>query len=329
MGFYHIHNWIWLLAIPVVAGILYFLYLRVNGIVQNWFSEDEYERNFAILKQSFRLGAFSLMVLALMGPYFGENSSETDLLRRNIYILLDVSASMNAEDLQPSRLEKARKELKSMIRKLEGENIGLILFAENAYVQCPLTQDHEALMLFLDLAESHQFSQTGTSFRNVLLKAEARFDELAQAPEFRSNAVVLVSDGEDHGDRYVSLIERLKRQQVKIFPVGVGTTAGAAIPLLQNGRKQGFIRHPDGSLAISQLIEEPMQDLASEFDTSYRRLNDQDDALDRLAEDIEQMAASPYASAFREMAGNRYQILLFLAFLLYVATFFMMPIRNE
>ena len=148
-------------------------------------------------------------------------------------------------------------------------------------------------------------------------------------PAFRSNAVVLISDGEDHGDRYVSLVERLKRQQVKIFPVGIGTTAGAAIPMMQNGRKQGFMRYEDGSLAISQLIDAPMREMAGEFGTSYLSLNDQDDQLDQLVDDIEHMAASPYASSFREMSGNRYQILLFLALLLYAATFFMMPIRNE
>lgn len=304
------------------------MYKRVAAITQAWFSADEYERSYPLLKFGLRTMGFVLLFIALMGPYWGENEHDSKLLGREIFILLDVSASMNAEDIKPSRLEKVKRELKTVINHLEGDKIGLILFTESAYVQCPLTHDRQAVSLFLDLAETRQFAQTGTQYRSALATAMDRFMNGNEESQNTSRGIILVSDGEDFGDTYVSLIERLKQSNVQVFPVGVGTYEGAPIPQFINNKKKGYKRYEDGTVAISRLIDQDLQNLADEFGTDYIRLSNPTATLAGLEKDIDNLAASPIDTQLAQVKNNKYQLFLFFSVISLFLSMFLMPIRK-
>jgi Ca-activated chloride channel homolog len=320
---------IWLLGIPVCLGILYLVFRRVAHIIDIWFGPEEYARSHPRLKLGLRAAGFVLLFFALMGPYWGQADTHAALASREVYLLLDLSASMNAQDVRPSRLKKARQELLRLLRRLEGDEVGLIIFTENAYVQCPLTRDHEALALFLKLAETDQFAQTGTQFRSALATALDRFSIQEAGPLDKvSRAIVLVSDGEDFGATYASLIERLRTAGVVVFTVGVGSREGAPVPVSSEAGET-FKRYEDGTPAITRLQPESLGNMADAFGTTYRELAGEQDNLRSLADDINQLAATPVQASQRMVRNNRYQGFLFVSVMLLFASMFLMPIRKE
>ena len=321
-------NLIWLLGIPVSIGIIYLVYKRVVYITETWFSPEQYGRSYPFLKMLARMIGFVMLFIGLVGPYWGSSSEAQRVMGREIYILLDVSASMNAEDLRPTRLEKVKKELKNLIANLKGDRIGLIVFSEYAYVQCPLTQDYRAISMFLDMANTDQFVQTGTHFRSALALAMDRFVNVEEGNKNQTRAVVLVSDGEDYGDTYVSLIERLRQFDIDVFTVGVGTYEGAPVPNMVENRKMGYKRYDDGALVISRLIDNDLEKIAKEFGSKYISLNDGSDNLSELETQIKSLTSSPLESNMDQVETNKYQIFLLLSVIALFGSLFVMPIRK-
>ena len=320
--------WIWMLGLPVSIGIMFLVYKRVNQIIDIWFSEDQYERSRPLTKFFLRSAGFILLFVGLLGPYWGNYEQKIGVVAREFYIVMDVSASMNAEDIKPSRLERMKRELKQLIAKLKGDKIGLILFTENAYVQCPLTHDHEAVSMFLDMAETEQFAQTGTQFRSALATAMDRFVNTESSDPNTSRSIILVSDGEDFGDTYASLIERLKDARIEVFTVGVGTYEGAPIPQKTEQNIQSFKRYEDGTMVISRLVDEDLKSIASEFGTHYVSLDEPYDNLGELERQIYSLTASPIEAQMEKVENNRYQIFLFFSVIFLFSSMFLMPIRK-
>lgn len=321
--------WIWALGIPFVLVVLYFVYQRVSRITTIWFSPDQYARSFPQIKMYLRAAGMVMLFFALLGPYLPLNRTREEQNTREIYLLLDVSASMNCEDIKPSRLEVARRELSQLATQLEGNKVGLILFTDNAYVQCPLTRDVSAIRLFLDLADSEQFTQTGTQFRTALVLAMDRLSSIDRSSAATTRAVVLVSDGEDHGDAYTSLLERFKAAGIRVFTVGVGSQEGAPVPEWKNGQMNGYKKYEDGSTVFSRLSEQSLKSIAEESGSSYLRLGEEEGRLaSELEKEIRSLRVEGLAENEDKVSRNLYQVFLFLGIVLLFASLFIMPIRK-
>ncbi|MCI4668905.1 MAG: VWA domain-containing protein [Bacteroidia bacterium] len=318
--------WIWMLGIPVSLGIMFLVYKRVGQIIQTWFSSDQYARSYPFLKFILRGSSFALLFIALLGPYSETREEQVSIMGREVYIILDVSASMNATDIHPSRLSKAKQEIKKLVDHLKGDKIGLIVYTEHPYNQCPLTQDHEAVKLFIDMAQTDQYQQTGTQLRSALVMALDRFQNTQKDASQISRAIVLISDGEDYGDSYTSLFHRLKDQNIKVFPVGIGTAAGAPVPVAPNSRD--YKRMKDKSVIISRLVDDDLRRFANEFGTTYVRLDNDLKNLDELISQIYSMTATPLEVSIEQVANNRFQFFLFAAIILLFASMIVMPIRK-
>ena len=321
--------WIWFLALPVSLGIIFLVYRRVAGIMESWFAVESYKRSYPFVKFLLRSVAYVLLFIALLGPYWGEQAQQLSVMGREIYLLMDVSASMNADDLKPSRLEKAKVEVRHLIEELKGDKIGLIIFADNAYVQCPLTTDFQAVNMFLELVSSEQFAQSGTNFRSALSVALSRFQSVDQRADHVSRAVVMISDGEDFGDTYTSIIDRFKQAHIGVFTVGIGTAEGAFIPNMDKGFRLGYKTHEDGTTAISQLHDETLKEIALHSGTTYVRIDAQNQGMDELIEQIKLLSASPLASRIEQVKNNQYQIFLAISLVLLMISLFLMPIRTD
>lgn len=320
--------WIWALGLPASIGIIYLVYRRVSYITTSWFSEDQYARSTPFTKLILRSAGLCLLFVSLLGPYWGSKQERVNALAREFYILLDVSASMNAEDIRPTRLKRVKRELRQLSAKLEGDKIGLILFTENAYVQCPLTLDHQSFLTFLDMAETYQYAQTGTQFRSALATAMDRFSKADTVEKNISRSIILISDGEDFGDTYASVIERLKDANIHVFTVGVGSYEGAPVPE-SDPKKKAYKRYEDGTTVISRLVDDDLLSIAKEFNTEYVNLNASEKNLSDLEEQIFQLSSSPIEARTGQIENNRYQVFLFFSIILIVLSLFMMPIRKE
>jgi Ca-activated chloride channel family protein len=154
---------------------------------------------------------------------------------------------MLAADVPPSRLEAARQVIRQAATRLRGEQLGLVVFSNYAYGQCPLTTDESAFLQLLALADTRQFANHGTDFRSALLAAAAGFEE--QRTQVASRTVVLLSDGEHHGEVFQSALTRLRRSGVNVVLVPIGTTSGAAVPSLRDSVAGEEIPELPGSTA--------------------------------------------------------------------------------
>ncbi|HHG86352.1 MAG TPA: VWA domain-containing protein, partial [Bacteroidetes bacterium] len=291
-----------------------------------WFIPKDYRFYFPEVKMVLRGLALLFLIGALMGPYWGRMEQQIAKLGREVYILVDVSASMNCEDIQPTRLEKVKKDLKRMVARLPGDRIGLIVFTSSAYVQCPLTSDQKAILMFIDLMGTYQFASTGTSFRAAMKMALDRFVNTEKSARKTTRSVILISDGEDFGENFTSVVERMKTNDITLFPVGVGTYAGGQVPKYIRGRKKGYVRTKQGAPAISQLKDETLQDLAAEFGTEYTRIDDQIQNLDNVSNQISLLSATVLDKENRLTSVNRFQILLGGSILCLALSMFWMPI---
>ena len=184
----------------------------------------------------------------------------------DIVVTLDVSDSMLVEDAESggrlSRLERAKREIADLLSLLEGDRIGLVAFAGTAFVECPLTLDYGAAEIFLDALDTDLIPVKGTDLEQAIDTALSAFDGGAN----NSQAIILITDGEDHSERALASAERAKVAGVRIFTIGIGRDEGAPIPLSRGG----FRRDSQGEMILSRLDGQDTRFLQL-LDTSVNR----------------------------------------------------------
>ncbi len=253
--------------------------------------------------------ALGLGVVALAGPVWGTATREARSGRLDLVVALDVSNSMRTADVAPSRLDRARLDVRRLVDARAGDRIALVVFAGDAFVQCPLTTDRGAVRLFLDAATPDAVPVQGTSFAAALDAARLAFEQ-ADGP--RARALVVVSDGEDHEGGLDAAADRLRDEGVALFALGVGTDDGGPVPS-DDGR--GVRRDADGEPVTSRYEGGALEQIAGRDVVragrgAVDRLSDQLDGLDGT----EQAGGPPVATG-----AERYQWPLALALLLLAA----------
>ena len=268
-------------------------------------------------KAALTLGALLFLTVALVGPRYGTKMRQVERQGVDLLIALDVSKSMQAEDVAPSRLRRARREIKQLLSKLDGDRVGLIVFAGDAFLQCPLTTDYAAMRLFLDVAGPDLVGTPGTEFQSAWRAAEAAFEANARGTEDlgpRAQALLFVSDGEDHAGGISTITERAREAGVALFAAGVGTSEGGPIPLYNDsGQQTGYKRNRQGEIVRTRLEDEVLQDLASE---GYFRIGRTQSTLSNLPSALQQMEQASMGGDEFEEYNEQFQWPLALALLL-------------
>ena len=261
-------------------------------------------------------GALAAAAVALAGPRVGTALRQGEQESLDLLIALDVSDSMRASDVAPSRLERAKLEIERVVDARRGDRVGLIVFAGEAFLQCPLTTDRGALRLFLDAAAPEMVSVQGTDFARALEVADRAFDAAAEGQDARPRALLVVSDGEDHEGGLESDADALRQDGVEILALGVGTDEGAPVPEVYRGREVGDRTDRTGAPIVTRFEPGALRDLAGRDGLTRiaRRpaapaINDALDRLDRAVVAQEEFAAE----------AERYQWPLALALLLLLA----------
>ncbi|MDZ4701950.1 MAG: VWA domain-containing protein [Rhodothermales bacterium] len=264
------------------------------------------------------LGVFFLAV-ALIGPRFGTQLREVKREGIDLVVALDVSASMMAEDVAPNRLDRARNEVKKLLSELQGDRVGLVTFAGDAFIQCPLTTDYSAIRLFLDVADPSLIPTPGTDFGAALNMAIQAFkggvntDEAAST-EDRTRALLIVSDGENHIANLEQVLTQAREANIVVFTAGVGETEGVPIPVYRNGRRIDFKKDRRGRVVSTQLEEGSLQQLAE--DGAYFRIARTSSSLPKITASLQRLEKTEFGAEEFAEYEEQYQWPLVLGLLL-------------
>ncbi|MEM6631232.1 MAG: VWA domain-containing protein [Bacteroidota bacterium] len=311
------------ILIPLGLGCIWLIHKKSLGLIANTFlSLPTPFGKISWLKLTLRSTALILLFLALLGPYRIHSSNSQNLLGREIYFLLDISASMNAQDLSPSRLYKAKRMIRQLVRKLQGDKIGLIVFSDDAFLQCPLTRDYELFETLLGFAEPQQFSRSGTQYRPALSMALDHLNYQNSSEKERNQAVILLSDGEDYGNAYPSILDRYKKNRIKLFAIGLGTRRGSRIP--QKG-SQGFIEDPQGLPVISSLKDSTLKAIARNARTKFLDVSHIQVSIDPIFEQIESTLVAPLDKKRIHAESSLVTPLLLITWMILMLNAFLLP----
>lgn len=259
----------------------------------------------------------TLMAVALAGPRFGTKLREVKREGVDIIFALDVSLSMQARDVAPNRLDRAKNELKKLLDDLRGDRVGLVVFAGDAFIQCPLTTDYGAVRLFLDVANPQLIPTPGTDFGGALDMALKAFRSQVRDPEEEHTRVLLyVSDGENHVGSIDVIRQKASEEGVVVFAAGVGETEGVPIPLGRSRTNPGYKKDRDGRVVMTSLEEEPLRQLAG--DGAYFRIAKTSSTLNKIIASLERLERTEFAREEFEEYDEKYQWPLALACLLLI-----------
>lgn len=272
-----------------------------------------------------RILSVFFFLIALSGPYFPGWIQSFPVKGRQIYFLLDVSASMNVKDLTTSRLKYAKNIIHRLIDHFQGDEMGLIVFTDDAYVQCPLTKDFRLLKSFLDLSQTQQFSRTGTQYRNALATALDRFLSNPSPLDNGQRLVILFSDGGDFGDEYTSIVDRYRQANIFIIPIGIGTSQGDYIPAPQSSHPLKIVTDSRGQPVISSLKDQGLKTIAKAVGTAYYVFDQPSADLQPLIRQINQISLAVLDDQTAVKPFNTYQIFLLIGIVLFLTQSFWLP----
>ncbi len=315
------HPWIlhFLWLAPLTA-LLFIVYNRQKTRAMERFADPpllsrltgEIQRGRRILRSASLLGALILMILALAGPRWGSHYQEVSQKGVDIMIVLDVSRSMLVEDVEPDRLERAKREISDFIRVVQGDRLGLVAFAGAAFTQCPLTLDYGALAMFLTALSPDMVPAPGTDLGAALQTTMSSFDSTSETDK----VILLITDGEDNENRGLQAAREAAKKGIKIFVFGIGDPSGGPIPSA-NG-KGGFKKDEEGQLVLSRLNEAGLKEIASATGGTYVRSMAGDMDLDILYfEGIKQRTeAADLKSGKIKVYEERFPLFVLAAFIL-------------
>ncbi|MBI3005938.1 MAG: VWA domain-containing protein [Ignavibacteriales bacterium] len=267
------------------------------------------------LKQALLLLSLAFLILAAANPQVGTRLEEIKREGIDLFVALDVSLSMKAEDIKPSRLEKAKRDVSALLKKLSGDRVGLIVFAGDAFVQFPLTVDYAAADLFISAVDVESVPTPGTMIGLAVERAMKSFS--TDLPT--QKAIIVVTDGENTEGDVLGAVEEAKKSGVRVYTVGMGTAEGGPIPIYDaNGQRVDFKRDRTGSVVVTRLDESMLQEIALSTGGKYRRATSAGNEIDEIFNELASLEKTEFG--VKQVAGfeSRYQFPLAAAIVLLI-----------
>lgn len=270
-------EYLWLLALVPVVLLLFAWYWRQRRAALDRFADRELldylapgvNRRLPWTKFGLLLLSLPLLILALANPQWSAQREEMKRRGIDLIIALDISNSMLAEDVKPSRMDRARFFTTTLIDELAGNNIGVELFTCTAVMTAPLTTDYAFVKNVVSTAAPYQISAQGTNLAEAITTAEAAFDEESA----NHRALIIISDGEDHEGSAAAAAARAHDEGLLVYTVGVGKSSGSLMPVQLNNGRSGYIRAPGGGPATTSADMGTLEDIASSGGGSYFALS--------------------------------------------------------
>lgn len=331
--------YLWLLLlIPTLLLLIWFRRKNILAIQEKYFSSELFSSlrkgywsvGTAIKSTIFILGlVFTLIALA--GPKIGTEVREVKRRGIDMLIALDLSASMNAEDVRPSRLEKAKFEINRLIERLKGDRVGLVVFTGEAYLQSPMTLDYSALRLFLEIVDTDQMPSSATDFKAAMETSLAAFESLEENTGQAAKVLLIISDGEDHGQSYDEALEALMDNSISVYTLGIGSSEGTTIPLYDNtnGQLIGYKRDRDGKVVTTSLQRDILRQVAAKADGNYYEIARGNDGIDAFLARVDELEKGEFSSQEYADFKNQYQWMAALGLFCFICSALFPSYRNK
>jgi Ca-activated chloride channel family protein len=314
------------LALIPVFIVLLVLFLVWRKKALNRFGEfslihrliPEFSTGRLIFKFILLMIAFAFLVLALTDPQTGSKLEKVERKGIDVMIALDVSNSMLAEDVRPSRLERAKQAVSKLIDRLDGDRIGIIVFAGKAYNQLPITSDYGAAKMFLSAITTNIVPVQGTAIADAVDLATNSFGQ-----SNHNKAIIIISDGEDHQGDVLEKTEVAAKKGIIVYAVGIGTPEGGPIPVYTGDVRTGYKKDRDGTTVVTRLDDSLLQRIASMGKGMYVRSTNSEEGWQKVFDDLDKIQKSELESKQFSDYEDRFQYfigfcLLFLIFELFV-----------
>ncbi len=264
--------------------------------------------------------ALFFFLVALARPQIGTKLEEVKRKGVDIFVAIDVSLSMKAEDIKPNRLEKAKHEVAGLIDRLQGDRIGLIAFAGEAFVQSPLTLDYGAAKMFLDIMDPSLIPVPGTAIGKAIEKAVQSY----VTTERKHKVLILITDGENNSKDPLKMAELAEKEGVVIYTVGIGSPQGVPIPLYdQSGRQIGFKKDRQGNVVMSKLDQLTLEKIALQTGGKYYNATPSEMELGKIYDEIGKMEKKELSSKIFSQYEDRFQYFLSIGLILLLIDVFL------
>ena len=265
--------YLWLLLLIPVVLLVYLIFRIWQKRARSKFAKPELLGYLSPNRSSFKpllkvlliVFALAALVVGLVNPKIG---SQLETVKRegvDIVFAVDVSKSMEAEDIAPSRLEKSKQLVRQIIGNLGSDRVGIIAYAGSAFPQLPITTDYGSAEMFLESLNTDMISSQGTAIGDAIDLATGFFDDNQQT----NRVMFILSDGEDHGGNIEDMARQAAEAGIRIYTIGVGTTKGGPIPIKRNGVIQNYKKDNQGETVITKLDPAILQEIAEEANGEY------------------------------------------------------------
>ena len=319
-------NWLWAIGLIPVMSLVFILFrLSIQKRIKK-IGNPELTRSMlgdvSSTKQIVKFIAFSIatlcIIIGLANPQTGSKLQEVKREGGDIMICLDISNSMLAEDLYPNRLERAKQAIEKFIEKLEGDRVGIIVFAGEAYVQLPITTDYGAAKLFLQSINTNIIPTQGTAVGKAIEKAIESFGKDIG----KNKAIVVITDGENHEDNAVEITEEAAEKGVIVNTIGIGSIDGVPIPKFENGAKTGFKKDKEGNTIVTKLNETLLMEIAAAGKGVYVKATNTNLGLEAILDQLKDLERKQLESKMYTDYEDQFQWLFGIAFLVLLLEFF-------
>lgn len=311
LRFEHPEYLYWLLIIPVFIAI--YIFIRIFNKRQFKKFANSNLKGYLVPSLSTERSniKFIIFILIIASGILGfanlQTGSKMEEVKRegiDLFFCMDISNSMNAEDIAPNRLKRSKQAINNLIGKLNGDRIGIIVFAGNAYVQLPITTDYAAAKMFLSIINTDLIPSQGTETGTAVRLATKSFGNTEH-----NKAIIIISDGEDHenGDA-IKAVQEAAKLGIKIYTIGMGLEEGAPIPLYnQYGKKTGYKKDKEGNIVITKLDDNMLRQIAEIGDGIYVRASNSNAGLDKIFNEINKTNKSEIESKIFTDYEDRFQ----------------------
>ena len=313
------------IALPVMLGIFIWYWFSLKRKIKK-LGEFELTKSLIpdvsktkkVVKFILFIFGISGLILALCNLQSGNKMEEVKREGADIIVCLDVSNSMLAQDLSPNRLERAKFALEKMIDKLQGDRLGIIVFAGEAYVQLPITTDYSAAKLFLGGINTQMVPTQGTNIGAAIRKALESFGK----DDGKNKTIVVITDGENHEPEAIEAAEEAAKANIMINTIGIGSESGVPIPLVTNGIIGGYRKDKDGNTIVTKLDKTLLQELAGKTNGIYVQATNADIGLDAILDKLSTLDKKAIDSKMYTDYEDQFQWFLALALIFLTLEFF-------
>ena len=307
-------NWYVFIPFIMIALIAWFSFYKKRALIEQLVKPQwqkiilkHYSEWRIILRLILWVVAFFAVCCSLLQPQWGKKDEVVAQEGRELFIALDVSRSMLAEDVKPNRLAFAQSKIKRLLQLLSSERVGLIVFAGVPIVQCPLTRDTGLFSMFLNQVDADTISTGTTALDQVITKTVTTFERMATR---KNKILVIFTDGEDFSQQLSQVRQKAFEAGLHVFTYGVGTEQGAPVPVLKEGKTVGFEKNDQGNVVLTKLNEGILRSLSSETGAQYISPTQTDDDLLLLVKKVEEYEKESFEDRQLSVYEDRYPFFL-------------------